>query len=130
MDFSDPTDAGGGTPPIQISAAYGSVTLRFMTVIEAQNTLTQMRNSSDPVLVEAVKAVEKNFADLLTNKPSTSSPATPANSPGSAKQLSDKTCQHGQRNLVKGISAKGPWVGHFCPLEKGDPAQCKPIFGN
>lgn len=37
-------------------------------------------------------------------------------------------CAHGTRTTRTGNSAKGPWTGHFCPLPKGDPNQCKPIF--
>jgi hypothetical protein len=39
-------------------------------------------------------------------------------------------CEHGERVKRNGVSAKGPWTGHFCPLQKGDPNQCKPIFGD
>jgi hypothetical protein len=39
-----------------------------------------------------------------------------------------KSCSHGEMVYRSGNGAKGPWSGHFCPLEKGDPDQCKPIF--
>ncbi|MEU4726491.1 hypothetical protein AB0G06_43425 [Nonomuraea dietziae] len=39
-----------------------------------------------------------------------------------------KRCAHGDMKYLTGNGAKGPWAGHFCPLEKGDPDQCKPIF--
>jgi hypothetical protein len=39
-------------------------------------------------------------------------------------------CSHGARTRREGVSAKGPWVGYFCPLKKGDPEQCAPIFGD
>src|SRR5512135_3698766 len=37
-------------------------------------------------------------------------------------------CPHGERVRREGTSAKGPWVGWFCPLKKNDPNQCKPEF--
>lgn len=36
------------------------------------------------------------------------------------------TCEHGERTRREGVSAKGPWIGHFCILPKGDPSQCAP----
>ena len=43
---------------------------------------------------------------------------------------SGKFCPHGQRTYRSGHSSKGAWTGYFCPLPKGDPAQCKPEFSN
>lgn len=37
-------------------------------------------------------------------------------------------CTHGERVRREGESAKGPWVGYFCPLKRDNPAQCKPLF--
>lgn len=39
-----------------------------------------------------------------------------------------KTCAHGVRKKVEGNGKRGKWVGYFCPLEKGDPNQCAPIW--
>ncbi|MGN9782815.1 hypothetical protein ACTMTF_15385 [Nonomuraea sp. ZG12] len=39
-----------------------------------------------------------------------------------------KNCAHGDMKYITGNGAKGPWAGHFCPLEKGNPDQCKPVF--
>ncbi len=129
LDYPNSADNVGGTPPIQLSAQYGAVTLRFYTTTEAENTLLMMRNSDDPVLKAAAEAVSKNLNDLLNAKPGTAPSSASASAPAASKPTSDKTCPHGQRNLVTGENAKGKWVGHFCPLDKGDPNQCKPIFG-
>lgn len=37
-------------------------------------------------------------------------------------------CAHGPRNRKEGTSAKGKWVGWFCPRPKGAPDQCKAEF--
>ena len=42
--------------------------------------------------------------------------------------VSGRSCPHGQRVRREGNSTKGHWVGHFCPLPKGDSNQCKPEF--
>jgi hypothetical protein len=41
-----------------------------------------------------------------------------------------RMCSHGKRTRREGNSARGQWVGWFCPLPKGDPNQCKPDFEN
>lgn len=41
-----------------------------------------------------------------------------------------RTCVHGDRVRRTGQSAKGAWVGWFCPTPKGTPGQCKPEFEN
>lgn len=37
-------------------------------------------------------------------------------------------CKHGERVRREGVSARGPWVAHFCPTPKGSPDQCPPMF--
>lgn len=39
-----------------------------------------------------------------------------------------KNCAHGEMTYRTGNGNKGPWAAHFCPLEKGNPDQCKPLF--
>lgn len=39
-----------------------------------------------------------------------------------------RTCSHGNRVRREGDGRTGHWVGWFCPLEKGNPNQCKPEF--
>lgn len=39
-----------------------------------------------------------------------------------------KMCKHGAMTRRTGTSSKGAWTGYFCPLQKGDPNQCKPVF--
>jgi hypothetical protein len=50
--------------------------------------------------------------------------ATQTQAPGAGL----KTCTHGVRTKRQGTNARGSWTGYFCPLQKGDPNQCKPIF--
>lgn len=46
----------------------------------------------------------------------------------SGSSAGGKQCAHGAMTLREGVSAKGPWKGYFCPLKKGDPAQCRAEF--
>ena len=45
-------------------------------------------------------------------------------------EAEEYTCPHGDAVQRKGESAKGPWTGYFCPLQKDDPNQCPPKFLN
>lgn len=58
--------------------------------------------------------------------------AKPVNDNGSNQQQnnagSGHYCTHGQRVRREGNGRTGHWVGYFCPLEKGNPDQCKPEF--
>jgi hypothetical protein len=47
---------------------------------------------------------------------------------GQAQPQQGPSCNHGPRTRRTGTNTRGPWVAHFCPLPKGDPNQCKPIF--
>lgn len=53
---------------------------------------------------------------------------TPSAAASAAPAATGRNCTHGARTRREGTSGKGPWVGHFCPLKKGDPNQCSPEF--
>ena len=57
-----------------------------------------------------------------TSEATTSAPAV------AAPPASGRLCAHGPRTRRNGTSARGAWVGWFCPLAKGHPDQCKPEF--
>ena len=54
----------------------------------------------------------------------------PTTAPAPAAPQADnvRRCTHGPRTRRNGTSARGAWVGWFCPLAKGHPDQCKPEF--
>jgi hypothetical protein len=39
------------------------------------------------------------------------------------------TCAHGKRTEYHGTNTRGAYTAYFCPLKKGDPAQCEPVWG-
>jgi hypothetical protein len=54
---------------------------------------------------------------------------TPTTAPAAAvPQASGPVCSHGPRTRRSGTSARGAWVGWFCPLPKNHPDQCKAEF--
>jgi hypothetical protein len=75
---------------------------------------------------EAAAAVQ-NAAPL---RAATALPAQPAGfNGGGFAPPGAPTCDHGARVRRTGTSAKGAWVGWFCPTPKGTPGQCSPKFG-
>jgi hypothetical protein len=96
------------------------------SVEEAKATLNEAKD-----LFELTAKVAK-YAKTLD---SGTAPAAPrGNGGGQARQAStppgveSKSCAHGEMVYRTGNSAKGPWAGYFCPLEKGNPDQCKAVF--
>jgi hypothetical protein len=97
------------------------------SVEEAEKTLNEAKN-----LLELTARVAK-FAKALDSG-TAPAPANRGNGGGQRQQqgpppgVETKRCPHGDMKYLTGNGAKGPWAGHFCPLEKGDPDQCKPVF--
>jgi hypothetical protein len=38
------------------------------------------------------------------------------------------TCEHGKREFRSGNRNGKAWAAYFCPLKKGDPNQCDPVW--
>ncbi|MER7208490.1 hypothetical protein ABT340_15570 [Streptosporangium sp. NPDC000239] len=97
------------------------------SVEEATATLNEAKG-----LLELTARVAK-FAKGLDSGTSATAPrgggSTTTQRPASTPPGQEvKTCSHGEMKYITGNGAKGPWAGHFCPLEKGNPDQCKAIF--
>ncbi|MGS2646049.1 hypothetical protein [Streptosporangium sp. G12] len=97
------------------------------SVQEAEATLNEAK-----ALLELTAKVAK-FAKTLDSgtapRPAASAgtaPSRPATSTPPGQQ--GKSCAHGEMTYRTGNGTKGPWAGYFCPLQKGDPDQCKAIF--
>lgn len=54
----------------------------------------------------------------------------PQNGAQGLPQGVQKFCEHGPRQRKTGNNNNGQWVGHFCPLPKGAPGQCKPVWND
>lgn len=61
--------------------------------------------------------------------PQAAPPAAPAGPAPSAPPANAMFCPHGQRTFQSGSKNGRKWTGHFCPLPKGHPDQCQPIWG-
>lgn len=93
------------------------------SVEEAEATLNEAKR-----LLELTAKVAK-FAKSLDSGTAPAAPRGGQSRPASAPPgQAAKSCAHGEMTYRTGNGAKGPWKGYFCPLEKGDPDQCKPIF--
>lgn len=126
MSDSTPTDAPF-TATLKAGAGYEAPWL----VLRADNPAELEANLD--VVTEGLLQKINDVAALFQGARAVSAPATeqPANvTPINQAQNGGglKTCNHGVRTRRTGNGAKGAWVGYFCPLQKGDANQCKPIF--
>jgi hypothetical protein len=86
--------------------------------------------------VELFKALALDVAQAGTlGKPTspervhrTTTPATEDAWVATQQPQGAHACAHGPRQRKEGTSARGPWVGWFCPLDRKDPNNCGPIF--
>ena len=114
-------------------------TVSFKAGPNFKEALIVARGNTVPELEDAVKALHEGTLGLIAETQSLFLAATavfapeeiaadpaPASSGGASTDL--RTCAHGKRTRREGTSAKGPWVGWFCPLPKGSNGQCKAEF--
>lgn len=116
-------------------------TVSFKSHAGYDASLIVVRGETVEELDENVKALHDSFLETvaetegliravrLANEPDPAPPAQPQSSgDGNTAAAQAKFCDHGKRTRRTGNGARGAWVGYFCPLRKGDPNQCKPIF--
>lgn len=83
---------------------------------------------------QAVSAVQQGgLAPGAQQQPQQQAPGLSNQAPQGYQQqaqpdFTPRFCSHGQRTRYEGKNARGPYVAHFCPLEKGNPQQCKAEF--
>lgn len=68
-------------------------------------------------------------ATAPTAPPQAAPVAAPAAPAPTAPPADAMFCPHGQRTKGSGNTNGRPWTAFFCPLPKGDPSQCPPIWG-
>lgn len=102
------------------------VTVDANTPEELNDRLDGLANLGS--LGKVVEVAELLRAAHVVASPSPA-PAAGATVTQSAPPVSSgPVCPHGARTRREGNGAKGKWVGYFCPLQKGDPNQCKPVW--
>lgn len=119
-------------PPVAQFAKGDMVNIRGESAVEVKALLEEALEAD---LFETAALASKTYlaAAGLTEAPQAGS----APDKGSPKQdQSDNVvgqgrfCDHGKRKYISGSGRKGPWAGWFCPLEKGDPNQCEPVWAD
>lgn len=126
LPFKATLKAGAGyeAPWVTVDAATGAELVARLDEL-TQDVLAKVTDTAS--LFRAAHAVSAGFGEQAT----TGAAAKPAAQPA-AEQKSNvtalKTCEHGVRVKRSGTSKRGDWTGYFCPLEKGNPNQCDPIW--
>jgi hypothetical protein len=87
-------------------------------------TVTQVgyEQNAAPVAVQAGPVAP-------TAAPPVAAQAAPAAPAPTAPQAEAKFCPHGQRTLYNGTKNGRAYTAFFCPLPKGHPDQCGPVWG-
>lgn len=124
-------------PPVAQYAKGHMLNIRAETVVELSELVEDL---NDEVLT-ALADVAANLVALSTvaeslgaksvsheESATTSRKSSERKSSGGGTVSHLRTCEHGKRTRRTGTGRKGDWVGYFCPLEKGDPDQCDPVW--
>lgn len=116
-------------PPTAQYAKGDMLNLRGVTVDEVEEQIDAILRGE--FIDKAVKVGHELRATQVVVE-GLNAEKVPQNDGGQQQQSSapqsDRTCAHGARVRREGNGRTGAWVGHFCPLPKGDPNQCKPEF--
>lgn len=116
-------DAAGqaGLGALVANAARG---LQSVYNVAATGQVTQVgyEQNAAPVAVQAGPVAP-------TAAPPVAAPAAPAAPAPTAPQAEAKFCPHGQRTLYNGTKNGRAYTAFFCPLPKGHPDQCGPVWG-
>jgi hypothetical protein len=94
------------------------------TVDEATDNLKAATLAFGEVTAAAALFSGAQVAAPLTVPTQTAAPTTVA----ATAAPQGRFCTHGPRTRRAGTSARGAWVGWFCPLAKGHPDQCSAEF--
>lgn len=128
--------------PISItvkSAAGSLITVRASNAEELDQTVAMTLASLASATIELESAVRGSASTATPVSPAVgyatqalnatvveeSWNAAPAPVPGAGA----RTCPHGTMTRIHGLTGKfGPYKGHFCPAQKGDPSKCATIY--
>lgn len=120
---------------LQVSVKFGDYDQHMLNV-RADNG-TELEAQLDGVPVQKVVDFGSTVKAAQTAQPLTQAgpaptapppPAAPVGSAPSVPQADAPHCPHGRRNKRSGVSSKGAWTGFMCPLPKGHPDQCDPVW--
>lgn len=94
------------------------------SLVNASNALQAVYQAARALKAEVTSVEKTDEAPIMREEDVRPRPErTQANAPGG------KFCQHGAMVNRNGTTNGRGWSGWFCPLPKGDPNQCKPVFG-
>lgn len=124
------------TKPVQGTLQFNDLnfTLRFNTVGEMVTAFAEIAKAGDELTTSLTTIKQAYLGKSVMTGTHTAGSATTtvtavrSTPPPSGGVPEGRECAHGARKRGSGTSARGAWTGWFCPLEKGDPNQCKAVF--
>lgn len=115
-------------PPAAQYAKGDMLNVRGNSVAEVDAMFDEILAPDSEFIDKASKVASFLRAGLVvvegtaTPAPAAAAEATGTDGPADVVRV----CPHGKRVKRTGSNSRGPWVGWFCPLPKGDANQCKP----
>lgn len=94
-------------------------------LVDFGSTMTAVQNAA-PVTQPQQPAWQPPAPTAAPQGPPQGAPAASAPSGPPADGM---VCIHGPRRRYDGKKNNRPYTAYFCPLEKGDPNQCAPVWG-
>ncbi|SFI79891.1 hypothetical protein SAMN05216275_10518 [Streptosporangium canum] len=129
------TSNGTSEGKIVTTVKYGAGFDAPWTVIHSNSVEEAMATLNEAKALLELTAKVARFAKSLDSGTAQAAARPAANGGAPARPQASapagqesKSCAHGEMTYRTGNGAKGPWAAHFCPLEKGNPDQCKPLF--
>lgn len=117
-------------PPAAQYAKGDMLNVRGNTVAEVEELIDHILENDGEFLVKATNAATllRGLGAANDGLGNTGASESSNSQSSSSDSGSFRTCEHGKRTRREGYGKKGKWVGHFCPLDKGDPNQCEPVW--
>jgi hypothetical protein len=97
---------------------FTALSATIFAIVEAVNEVeTAVRGTNAAVPPNpAVASIANQFGGTVVDSFDTPPPTISAGS---------RTCPHGTMTRIHGLTGKfGPYKGHFCPAQQGDPTKC------
>lgn len=107
---------------------FTALTTQVFAIVEAIDEVEKAVHStgfSAPAATPvdpAIGYLAQSMGATVVEQSWNAAPAAPAAAPVANGQ---RMCPHGAMTRIHGLSGKfGPYKGHFCPAQKGDPSKC------
>lgn len=102
----------------------GMLVLRGDSIVELDSLL----RDADELLQGPIAALNEDMQAISNVQTAFSGSTVVSNTPAATGPVCGPNGSHGPMVYRTGGSGSDRWEGHFCPLPKGDPNKCRPVY--